>query len=564
MGALLAAGLRATTWAHARRVDRAAADPARVQAAALETLLRRNARTAFGREHEFGGIRTPAEYRRAVPVRDYEGFRPYVRRIVAGEPAVLTAEPVIAFATTSGTTAEPKLVPVTAAWLARMAAFVRFWMRGAQRDHPALLRRALLSIVSPAVEGATPERVPYGALSGLLHCRLPAAVRRAQAVPYAVHLIPDPDARAFVLLRLALGQSVSAVATPNATTLVRLAQLARRHADTLLRAIHDGTLGMPWPALGAEPGLDAGAARRAIEEGLAPRPARARALARLAAARGELRLEDAWPDLALVGCWLGGSAGHHARRLAPDYGPVPLRDLGLVASEGRVTLPVADGTAAGPLALEAGFFEFVPEEAMDASAPPTLLAHELEVGCRYGVVLSGDNGLYRYDLNDVVEVQGFHRRTPLLAFVRKGRDMVSITGEKLHPNHVRAALDDAEAATRVDVWQYRLIPDVDGCRYDLLVEPVGVALDATAAEAFARAFDEGLGRANVEYAAKRRTRRLGAPRLAVMRGGWAEAQCRTEFARGRRDVQHKWRPLVTAWDPDSRAAVVRTWEETPE
>jgi hypothetical protein len=142
--------------------------------------------------------------------------------------------------------------------------------------------------------------------------------------------------------------------------------------------------------------------------------------------------------------------------------------------------------------------------------------------------------------------------------------MVSITGEKLHPNHVRAALDDAEAATRVDVWQYRLIPDVDGCRYDLLVEPVGVALDATAAEAFARAFDEGLGRANVEYAAKRRTRRLGAPRLAVMRGGWAEAQCRTEFARGRRDVQHKWRPLVTAWDPDSRAAVVRTWEETPE
>jgi hypothetical protein len=564
MGALLAAGLRAATWAHARRVDRAAADPARAQAAALETLLRRNARTAFGREHEFGAIRTPAEYRRAVPVRDYEGFRPYVGRIVAGEPAVLTGEPVIAFATTSGTTAEPKLVPVTAAWLARMAAFVRLWMRGAERDHPALLHRALLSIVSPAVEGTTAGRVPCGALSGLLHCRLPGAVRRAQAVPYAVHLIPDPDARAFVLLRLALARSVSAVATPNATTLVRLAQLVRRHADVLLRAIHDGTLGMPWPTLGAAPGLDAGAARRAIEEGLAPRPARARALARLAAARGELRLDDAWPDLALVGCWLGGSAGHHAWRLARDYGPVPLRDLGLVASEGRVTLPVADGTAAGPLALEAGFFEFVPEQAMDVSAPPTLLAHELEAGRRYGVFLSGDNGLYRYDLNDVVEVQGFHRRTPLLAFVRKGRDMVSITGEKLHPNHVRAALDDAEAATRVDVWQYRLIPDVDGCRYDLLVEPVGVPLDATAAEAFARAFDEGLGRANVEYAAKRRTRRLGAPRLAVMRGGWADAQCRTEFARGRRDAQHKWRPLVTAWDPDSRAAVVRTWEETPE
>jgi hypothetical protein len=119
----------------------------------------------------------------------------------------------------------------------------------------------------------------------------------------------------------------------------------------------------------------------------------------------------------------------------------------------------------------------------------------------------------------------------------------------------------AEDATRVEVWQYRLIPDVDACRYDLLVEPGEAGLDAIGAEAFARAFDEGLGRVNVEYGAKRRTRRLGAPRLAVMRPGWAERQCRAEFAQGRRDVQHKWRALVADWDPASRAAVLRTWEE---
>jgi hypothetical protein len=548
-------------WWPARRFDRAATEPERAQAAVLRALLRRNAATAFGREHRFGAIRTVAEYRRAVPVRDYEALRPYVRRIVEGEAAVLTAEPVTAFATTSGTTAEPKLVPVTAAWLARMAALVRLWMLGAQRDHPRLLSEAPLTIVSPAIERCTPRGVPVGALSGLLHRSLPAAVRRAQAAPYAAHLIADAEARAFVLLRLGLARAVSVIGTPNATTLVRLAQVARRQADSLVRAIHDGTLGIPWPAFHEEPGLDGQAARRALAARLEPDPARARALGAAARARGALRLQDAWPELAVIGCWLGGTAGHHTRRLVEDYGDVPLRDLGLVASEGRVTLPLADGTAAGPPALHAGFFEFVPEEAMETPDPPALLTHELEVGRRYGVVLSGANGLYRYDLNDVVEVQGRHHRAPLLAFVRKGRDMTSITGEKLHLNHVRDAVRQAEDATRVEVWQYRLIPDLDACRYDLLVEPGEAGLDAIGAEAFARAFDEGLGRVNVEYGAKRRTRRLGAPRLAIMRPGWAERQCQAEFAQGRRDAQHKWRALVADWDPASRAAVIRTWEE---
>jgi hypothetical protein len=564
MGALLAAGLQAASWPHALRFERAAARPADAQARVLRRLLARNADTAFGREHGFAGIPDTAAYQRAVPVRDYEGFRPYVGRIVAGAPAVLTAEPVVAFATTSGTTAEPKLVPATASGLRRMAALVRLWLARAARDHAGLLDHALLTVVSPAVEGETPRGVPFGAMSGLLQRRLPALAWRAPAAPYAVHLIVDSDARAFVLLRLALGRPVSAIGTPNPTTLLRLAALAREQADPLLRAIHDGTLGIPWPAAHAEPGWDAQAVRGALGAALRADPGRARALAAAARARGTLHLGDAWPDLALIGCWLGGHAGRHAERLGADYGPVPLRDLGLVASEGRVTVPLADGTAAGVLAVESAFYEFVPEEAMDRPHPPIVLAHELETGRRYGVILSTDGGLYRYDLNDVVEVRGFHRRTPLLAFVRKGRDMTSLTGEKLHLNHVQAAVRAAETATGVDLWQFRMVPDVDARRYDLLVEPRGAGLDDIVAEAFARAVDEALRRVNVEYAAKRRSRRLGALRLAVMRRGWAERQCRAEFARGRREGQHKWRALAPGWDEESRQDVLRTWKEKTE
>lgn len=564
MGSLLAAGLCLREWKHDRAFELAAARPDRAQAAALRDLLDRNARTAFGRAHGFGAIRTAAEYGRAVPLRDYEGVRPYVQRTVAGEPAVLTADRVVAFATTSGTTGEPKLVPVTASSLGRMSALVRLWMLRAYRDHPALFDGALLTVVSPAIEGRTPAGLPCGAMSGLLQRRLPSVIQAAQAVPYAVHLITDCEARAQVLLRLALARPVSVIGTPNPTTLLRLAAVARRNADTFLRAIHDGALGTAWPAIHEERGWDARASRRAIEAALRPDPARARALAVAARRRGVLSLEDAWPGLTLIGCWLGGHAGRHAARLAADYGPVPLRDLGLVASEGRVTLPLADGSADGVLTLDAGFYEFLPEESMDATAPPVLLAHELEVGRRYGVVLSSANGLYRYDLNDVVEVRGVYRQTPVLAFVRKGRDMASITGEKLHLNHVQAAVREAERLTAVEIWQYRLIPDVDAWRYDLLVEPNGPGLDEIGAEAFLRAVDDALGRVNKEYVAKRRSHRLTMPRLCVMRTGWAERQCRREFARGRREGQHKWRVIQPEWDPAGRADVAWIWEEKPE
>jgi hypothetical protein len=561
-GPLRSAGLRVALrcreWAHVARFTRATGAPAETQARVLRTLLARNARTAFGREHGFGAIRTPAEYARAVPQRDYEGFRPYVQRIVAGEPAILTAEPVRAFAATSGTTGEPKLVPVTASSRARMAALVRLWMLRALRDHPTLLDRATLTIVSPAVESRTATGLPVGAMSGILQRDLPTLVQRAQAVPYAAHLIEDWEARAFVLLRLALARDVSAIGTPNPTTLIRLGEVARQHADVLLRAIHEGGLGIPWPAVREEPGWDTQTVRHVLEAAVGPDPVRARALTAAAGRRGALLPRDAWPALALIGCWLGGHAGRHAARLAGDYGDAPQRDLGLVASEGRLTLPLADGSPAGVLALDTGFFEFVPEAALDAAIPSVVLAHELEVGRRYGVVLSGENGLYRYDLNDIVEVHGVCRRTPVVAFVRKGRDMSSITGEKLHLNHVQAAVHATEALTGVAVWQFRLIPDVDACRYDLLVESSGTPLDPAEAVAFTSAVDEVLGRTNREYAAKRRSRRLAAPRLFIMRPGWAERQCRAEFAHGRREVQHKWSVMRPEWDEASRTEVVAT------
>jgi hypothetical protein len=83
-----------------------------------ELLLRRVARHAdsqFGRDHHFQEIRTIADFRRRVPVRGYEGHEPYIERVRQGDLDALFGRgtEVLMFATTSGTTARPKTIPVT-------------------------------------------------------------------------------------------------------------------------------------------------------------------------------------------------------------------------------------------------------------------------------------------------------------------------------------------------------------------------------------------------------------------------------------------------------------------
>ncbi|MBM3274972.1 MAG: GH3 auxin-responsive promoter family protein, partial [Candidatus Sericytochromatia bacterium] len=343
---------------HDNRFEDAAADPATAQREVLRDLIARNARTAFGREHGFASMRGPEDFRRMVPLRDYEAFRPYVRRIDAGETAVLTADPVNMLTTTSGTTGEPKLIPVTTPWREKMAGLMRLWYYRAMRQHPAMFDRKVLSIVSPAIEGHTPGGIPYGAMSGIVFKRTPWVVRNHYAVPYEVCLIQDYQARYFVTMRLALAQSVSCLGTPNPTSLLRLAETGEKEAEAIIRAIRDGTLGIPEPPMHASSGRLREQILGVIGKRLEADPGRARELERLVEHHGRLLPRDAWPELRLVACWLGGSAGIHAKRLAWFYGDAPLRDLGLIASEGRMTIPLADGTAAGALAIHANFYEF--------------------------------------------------------------------------------------------------------------------------------------------------------------------------------------------------------------
>jgi hypothetical protein len=497
-----------------RRIARLVADcdrPAAVQRRVLADIITRQTNTAFGMDHDFPVVDTVAAFRKAVPVAPYEAIARYVEREANGERGALIAPPdrVRLFALTSGTTAARKLIPVTDAYLAAYRRGWNMWGARAYRDHRGrgLFLRALVQMVGDPDEYRTPAGIPCGNLTGFTAINQKWFIKRLYAVPPECGKIPDPTARYHVALRFALPRDCALFLAANPSTLVALGRTLDARKESLLRDVHDGTLdrGLALPA----------DTRRVLEARLRPNPDRARQLTAVAERLGRLYPQDVWPpELSLVGTWTGGSMGPYLRQVPTYFGRPVVRDLGLLASEGRMTIPLANDTPAGVLDIWSHYFEFVPEAEAESPSPTVLGAHELEDGKSYFLVPTTQAGLYRYQLSDLVRVRGFLGRTPLVEFLGKGRRFANLTGEKLSEPQVLQAMEAAGGS----LSGYVLAPvwDEVAPHYGLFVEePEAAGLDALAAK-----LDAALGERNVEYASKRQSGRLGPVRGRAVQAGF--------------------------------------------
>ncbi|MEI6534905.1 MAG: GH3 auxin-responsive promoter family protein, partial [Verrucomicrobiaceae bacterium] len=146
------------------RMMRALNDPETAQLEALKRLLRTNAGTVFGRDHELSKVRSVHEFQKAVPVRDYDDFEAWIERVKSGEPNVLTAEPVLAFERSSGSTSAAKYIPYTAALRREFQEAIRAWMGDLYAQHPSLLGGPAYWLISPLKQPreATSGGIPVG------------------------------------------------------------------------------------------------------------------------------------------------------------------------------------------------------------------------------------------------------------------------------------------------------------------------------------------------------------------------------------------------------------------
>jgi hypothetical protein len=521
---------------HWSRVERLAADPDAAQHDVLMRLLEANRNTRFGTKHGFAAIRDVRDFRARVPVQDYETLRPYIddqRR--AGVPA-LTAEQPIFYAQTSGSTGKPKYVPVTPSMMAMQRSEQRLFSYLQYRACPAAFEGKAFGIMGAAVEDRLETGHAVGSVSGHLYASLPRMVRSRFVVPPEVLAIADYDLKYLVILRLALGMpDITYLGSPNPSTFTRLLVILNEHRDSLL----DSLAGGPFEPLDC---LDA-SARAAVQTRLTADAARARQLRRLPL----LTYANVWPGIRLVTTWTGGSCGialDAVRKALPPEAVV--MELGYQSTECRGSMALEPEVAAGLPPLDHHFFEFVEQASWDSGNPEFLGLGQLERHKRYYVLFTTAAGLYRYFMNDLIEVDGFLHRTPLLRFIQKGKGVTSLTGEKLYEAQVIEAVRGVSAQLGVPAAFFLLVAEEDRAAYTLFVEPTGSApMDC---HALADAVDRGLSELNLEYQGKRKSGRLGGVTVARLQSGTADAYKAACVRAGQRESQFK--PAVLQYRRD--------------
>ncbi|MBS3992882.1 MAG: GH3 auxin-responsive promoter family protein [Bacteroidetes bacterium] len=96
-----------------RNIQQWAANPVETQEKVLSQLISKSNHTVFGKDHNFNSIKSYEDFKKQVPIRDYEELRPYIDKVVAGEKDVLWDGKPLYFAKTSGTTSGTKYIPIS-------------------------------------------------------------------------------------------------------------------------------------------------------------------------------------------------------------------------------------------------------------------------------------------------------------------------------------------------------------------------------------------------------------------------------------------------------------------
>lgn len=432
-------------WAarRTRAIRREHIDPVASQRRTFEHLIQKGRLTQFGSEHQFNEINDFHDFRKRVPVRDYEAARKWFDLIKEGHANVSWPGKPLYLAKTSGTTSGAKYIPITRESIrnqvnaARDALF--FYMANSGKSGFLGGKMMFLS-GSPALE-TNAHGMRVGRLSGIVNHFVPAYLQRNRVPTYETNCIEEWEEKLEKILDEILQEDLR-----------------------LISGIP------PWVQMLFE---------------------------RVEARTGKKPLEQ-WPNLELF-----VQGGVDFSPYAPVFdqffkGKVHIAEV-FPASEGFFAIQDTLDNQGLLLNLDYGvFYEFIPFEEYHKEHPIRLTVGEVEMGQQYAMVVSTDAGLWAYDLGDTVK---FVSLDPLrLKVTGRIKHFISAFGEHVISEEVNAAMIKACEASGAKVSEFTVAPllvegEGNSC-HEWFVEFDSKPSDM---DAFAELIDTELRKANSYY-----------------------------------------------------------------
>jgi hypothetical protein len=417
---------------------------ASAQQKVFQKLIREAANTAFGKDHNFSSIKTYADFKQQVPVRDYEALRPYIDRVVAGEPNIMWKGKPEYFAKTSGTTSGAKYIPIS---------------KESMPEHLKAARNALLTYIhetgkadfvngkmiflqgSPVM--SLKNGIKVGRLSGIVANLVPAYLQRNRMPSYKTNCIEDWETKVDAIVGETIGEDM-----------------------TLISGIP------PWVQMYFD---------------------------RLTEKSGGKKIKDIFKNLQLF-VYGGVNYEPYRAKIESSIGRKIDSIETYPASEGFIAYQDSQHDKSLLLLADAGmFYEFIPADEYYNERPTRLSLEEVELDKNYALILNTNAGLWGYSIGDTVKFVSKHPYKILVT--GRIKHFISAFGEHVIGEEVEQALWSVAEQEGVSITEFTVAPQITppegGLPYHEWFVEFGAAPNDLAA--FSRKVDEALQKKNIYY-----------------------------------------------------------------
>ena len=357
-------------------------NPMKYQHRILLDIIRRNEQTGYGEQHKFNAIKSWSDFTQHVPIQDYEDLRSYIEQQERIKEPYLTQEQAEYYAVTSGTTGDPKFIPVLAENIKQHQRALAIFACVQNKVKRHAFSGKLLAIPGAYHEGVLAGGTSYGSISGLLYYLMPRYLQNKYVVPNTVFGIEDHKLKYRLIMTLAIQHStISYMVTANPSTFLKLIEILNDEIVLLVNDVRTGTFSgiEQLPAETAE----------SIKKYLRSNELRAEELTKLSKLERRISFSDIWPNLRLVVTWMGGSCGVAVASLKKAL-PIDTHiiDLGYLASELRGTITLEDTGNSGVPTFHDNFYEFISVDDYESGQRQTIRLDQLKIGKQYYVIIT--------------------------------------------------------------------------------------------------------------------------------------------------------------------------------
>jgi hypothetical protein len=410
----------------------------------LQYLVSEAKYTVFGKDHEFSAIRDYEDFKAKVPLRDYEDLRPYVDRVVAGEPDILWKAKPQYFAKTSGTTSGVKYIPIS---------------KESMPEHIKAARNALLTYIHETgkasfVDGkmiflqgspvlTKKNGINVGRLSGIVAHLVPKYLQKNRMPSYQTNCIEDWEEKVDAIVEETINENMTLISGIPPWVQMYFDKLKEKSGGKAIKDIFKNFELFVYGGVNYEP-------YRAKIEGSIGR--KIDAIETYPASEGFIAYQDSQQDKGLL----------------------LLADAGI-------------------------FYEFVPADEFYNDSPSRLSLGQVELDKNYALILNTSAGLWGYSIGDTVK---FVSLNPYKIVVSgRIKHFISAFGEHVIGEEVEQALLSVANQEGVEITEFTVAPQVNPVGGELpyhewFVEFVNAPADMNA---FSLKVDKVLQQKNIYY-----------------------------------------------------------------